>query len=134
TCPFSIFYRSTESLNIIVTDSIKMPLVGTKVEILHFGAIYGTYISNKTVQPIDPGRTNGNGQILLYDLPRGNYTIKVIWQGNVVKEEMVTTDKSINYIFTNVFHFPLWILVFGAVSGMLLLMGVIIYLKYNKFH
>ncbi|MHA2035412.1 MAG: hypothetical protein ACW972_04235 [Promethearchaeota archaeon] len=132
TCPFSIQYRATQTLNIIVTDNIKMPLVGVKVEILHFGATYGTYISNKTVQPIDPGRTNENGQVLLDDIPRGNYTARVIWQGKIVKDAIVSTDLGVNYVLTNVPHFPLWILIFGMISGIILVVGTLFYLKFKK--
>jgi len=132
TCPFSIKYLATHTLKIVVTDAIKMPLVGVNIEILYFGAIYGTYISNKSAQPINLGRTDGNGQVVLYDVPRGNYTVRVLWQGNVVKEATVTTDKETNFVFTNVPHFPLWILIFGMICGIFLVVGALFYLKYKK--
>ncbi|MFX1455090.1 MAG: hypothetical protein ACFFDB_06910 [Promethearchaeota archaeon] len=132
TCPFSIQYIVSETLNIIVTDSIKMPLVGVNIEILFWGAKFGTYISNISTQPISPGLTNGNGQVILYDVPRGNYTARVIWQGAVVKESTITTDKEVNYIFTNVPHFPLWIMIFGMISGIILVFGALFYIKYKK--
>jgi len=132
TCPFSIQYRATQTLDIIITDTIKMPLVGANIEILHFGVKYGTYVSNESVQPINPGTTDENGQIRLYDVPRGNYTVRVIWQGKVVTEATVTTDKEVNYVFTSIPHFPLWILIFGMISGILLVAGALFYLKYNK--
>ncbi len=133
TCPFTIKYLATQTLNIIVTDVIKMPLVGVTIEILLFGAMYGTYVSNKSIQPINPGITDVNGQVVLDDVPRGNYTVRVIWQGKVVKETTVTTDKEINYVFTSVPHFPLWILIFGMTSGIILAVGAILYLKNKKF-
>lgn len=133
TCPISIKYSAMETLRIVVTDVIRMPLVGVEIEILHFGVRYGTYISNESVQPIDPGRTDENGQVVLYDVPRGNYTARVIYQGKIIKEVEVTTDKETNYVFTSVPHYPLWILVFGAINGIILLVGVIFYLKYKKF-
>ena len=132
TCPFSIQYRATQTLNIIITDTIKMPLVGANIEILHFGVKYGTYVSNESVQPINPGTTDENGQIRLYDVPRGNYTVRVIWQGKLVTESTVTTDKEVNYVFTSVPHFPLWILIFGMISGIILVVGALFYLKYKK--
>ncbi len=132
TNPLSIKYLATQTLKIVVTDTIKMPLVGANVEILHYGAIYGTYISNKSAQPINPGTTDGNGQVVLYDVPRGNYTVRVLWQGKLVMEATVTTDKEINYVFTSVPHFPLWILIFGMVSGIILVIGAVFYLKYKK--
>jgi len=132
TCPFSITYTATEILTIVVTDNIKMPLVGANIEILLFGVKYGTYISNKSVQPIHPGTTDGNGQLVLNDVPRGNYTVRVIWDGKVVTEAIVTTDKEVNYVITSVPHFPLWILIFGMTSGIILVVGALFYLKYKK--
>lgn len=132
TCPFSIQYIATGILNIIVTDRIKMPLVGVNLEILYMGAKYGTYISNITTQPIPPGPTDGNGQIILYDVPRGEYTARVIWQGAVVKESTISTDEEINFIFTNVPHFPLLIMIFGLISGIVLVFGALFYIKYKK--
>ncbi|KKL66683.1 hypothetical protein LCGC14_2142520, partial [marine sediment metagenome] len=113
TSPFSVKYETDHTLRIIITDNIKMPLVGARVEIFFFAVKYGTYVSNQHIQPIDPGRTDENGQVVLYDVPRGNYTVRVIWQGKLVKETTVNTDKEVNYVFTRVPHFPLWILIFG---------------------
>ncbi|MHA1986892.1 MAG: hypothetical protein ACW98D_09660 [Promethearchaeota archaeon] len=132
TCPFSITYTATETLKIIVTDMAKMPLIGVNIEILHFGVKYGTYISNKSVQPIHPGTTDENGQLIIYDVPRGNYTVRVMWEGKVAIETTVTTDKEINYILTTIPHFPLWILIFGTISGIFLLVGALFYLKNKK--
>ncbi|GAG68500.1 unnamed protein product, partial [marine sediment metagenome] len=132
TCPFSITYTATEILKIIVTDMAKMPLVGVNIEILHFGVKYGTYISNKSIQPIHPGTTDENGQLVLYDVPRGNYTVRVIWEGQVATEAIVTTDEEVNYVFTSIPHFPLWIIIFGMISGIILLVGVLFYLKNKK--
>jgi len=132
TCPFSITYTATETLKIVVTDLVKMPLVGVNIEILYFGVKYGTYISNKTVQPIHPGTTDENGQVVLYNVPRGNYTARIIWEGKVAIEATVTTDKEINYVFTNIPQFPLWILIFGVISGIILLVGALLYLKNKK--
>ncbi len=132
TCPISIKYLATQTLTIVVTDTIKMPLVGANVEILYFGAMYGTYISNKSVQPINPGRTDENGQVVLYDVPRGNYTVRIIWQGKLVKETTVNTDKEVNYVFTRVPHFPLWILIFGITTVITTAVGLMYYLKNKK--
>jgi len=132
TCPFSIEYNTSQKLKIVITDNIKMPLVGAKIEVFYFGAIYGTYISNKTIQPIIPSKSDENGQIVLYNVPRGNYTIRVYWEGRFVKEASISTFNEINYVYTSIIHFPLWILVFGGTNGIILILGVIFYLKYKK--
>ncbi|MFX1343853.1 MAG: hypothetical protein ACFFAI_02010 [Promethearchaeota archaeon] len=132
TCPFSIKYSTFHKLKIVITDNIKMPLVGAEIEVFYCGAKYGTYVSNTTSQPIIPSKSDGNGQIVLYNVPRGNYTIRVYWRGKFVKEASVSTYKEINYISTNVVHYPFWILVFGGINGIILIVGAIFYLKYKK--
>jgi len=133
TCPFTIRYSATQTLKILVTDNIKMPLIGANIEILLFGAIYGTYIANKSSQPIYPGTTDGNGQFVLYDVPHGNYTVRVIYQGKIVKETIIDTNEEVNYVFTSVPHFPLLILIFGMTSVIILAIGALFYNKYKKF-
>ncbi len=132
TCPFSIEYFTFQKLKIVITDNIKMPLVGAKIKVFHFGAIYGTYISNKTIQPIIPSKSDENGQIVLYNVPRGNYTISVYWEGRLVKEASISTFNEVNYVYTNIIHTPLWIIIFGGINGMILILGAIFYLKYKK--
>ncbi|MBA7541350.1 hypothetical protein ES705_33662 [subsurface metagenome] len=132
TCPFSIEYFTFQKLKIVITDNIKMPLVGAKIEVFHFGVIYGTYISNKTIQPIIPLKSDENGQIVLYNVPRGNYTIRVYWEGRFVKEASISTFNEINYVYTSIIHSPLWIIIFGGIIGIILILGAIFYLKYKK--
>ena len=132
TCPFSIKYSTFHKLKIAITDNIKMPLVGAEIEVFLYGVKYGTYISNTTSQPIIPAKSDGNGRIILYNVPRGNYTIRVYWRGKFVKEASVSTYKEINYVSTNVVHYPLWILVFGGINGIILILGAIFYIRYKK--
>ena len=133
TNPILIKYIASHVLNGVITDNIKMPLVGAIVEIFLLGVKYGTYISNATVQPIDPGRTDESGKFELHNVPRGNYTLRVFWEGNVVKEVIITTDREVNYVFTSVPHFPLWIIIFGMTSGIILVVGTLFYRKNKKF-
>ncbi|MFX0030920.1 MAG: hypothetical protein ACFE8B_17030 [Candidatus Hermodarchaeota archaeon] len=130
-CPVLIKYFTFQKLKIIITDDIKMPLVGAKIEIFHFGAPYGTYISNITSQPIIPRRSDENGKIVVNNVPRGNYTIRIYWQGNFVKEASISTFTETNYIYTNIPHSPLWIIIFGTIIGIVLIIGAIFYLKYK---
>ncbi|MFX1348790.1 MAG: hypothetical protein ACFE92_08975 [Promethearchaeota archaeon] len=132
TCPFIIKYASTQPLRIVVTDNIKMPLVGADLEIYYFGQKYGTFISSDHVQPISPGKSNENGEIKLNDVPNGNYTIRVYYNGIFLKESVVNTKNEINYVYTNYPHFPFWIIIFGSINGLILLFGVIFYLKNKK--
>lgn len=132
TCPFIIKYEATQNLRIIITDNIKMPLVGASVEVYYSGQKFGTYISNEQVQPIPPGMTNEYGEILLNDVPHGNFTIQVYYNGVFLKESNVSTYNNINYIYTEYPHFPVWILIFGIINGIILIIGLGFYLKYKK--
>jgi len=131
-CPFMITYTTNVNLRIIITDVIRMPLVGAKIDIFYHNKSYGTYISNDHVQPIGVGRSDGNGEISIPNVPRGNYTVKVYYEGNFLKEANVNTFEDRNFIHTTAPHFPLWLIIFGATNASVLLIGIIIYLKYKK--
>ncbi|MFW9989861.1 MAG: carboxypeptidase-like regulatory domain-containing protein [Candidatus Odinarchaeota archaeon] len=132
TCPSIIEYKPTQTLRIVVTDSIKMPLIGAEVKVFYYGKEYGTYISRNWTQPIALGKTNENGEVSLKYVPAGNYTIKVYKSGLLLKESTCKTINSINYVNTSYPHFPIWIIIFGTLNGIILILGVIFYLKYKK--
>lgn len=132
TCPCTINYISDQILRVAVTDNIKMPLVGARIDIFYYGVEYGTYISNENIQPIPAGNTNENGEIILFNVPYGNYTIRVYFNGIFIKESIASTLNSINYIYTNYPHFPIWLLIFGLINGVIILFGIIFYLKKKK--
>lgn len=132
TCPFIIKYETTQNLHVVITDNIKMPLVGASVEVFYYGKKFGTYISNDRIQPIHPGITNEHGVIKLNNVPYGNYTIRVYYNAKFIIESTVNTYNEINYIYTNVPHVPLWILIFGISNGSILIIGMAFYLKYKK--
>jgi len=132
TCPFIIKYKSDQSLRVIITDNIKMPLVGARLEVFYYGVEFGTYMSNDSVQPISPGMTNEYGEIILNNVPYGNYTVRVYYNRIFLKEATVNTVNNINYIYTNYPHFPLWLVIFSAINGIIIFFGIIFYLKNKK--
>ncbi len=132
TCPSIIKYEPTQTLRVVVTDNIKMPLIGANVKVYYFGQEYGTYISKNRTQPIAPGKTNENGEIVLKYIPAGNYTIKVYYHGILLKNSIGSTYNIRNYINTVYPHFPLWIVIFGIFNGIILIFGAIFYIKYKK--
>jgi len=132
TNPFLLNYYALNDLKIIITDNIRMPLVGYRIELIYFGKKYGTYISNDFIQPMAEMYSDENGEILIENVPNGNYTVKV-YQGNTqIAETLINTFREVNYFRTNVLHFPLWILIFGGISGFLLLIGLVLYFNYKK--
>lgn len=132
TCPFIIKYIPTQTLRVVVSDSIKMPLIGANIKIFYFNKEYGTYISKDRSQPMTPGKSNENGEVALQNVPRGNYTISIYYNGRFLKESICSTDNYRNYINTNYPHFPIWIIIFGVISGIILIFGVVFYRKYKK--
>ncbi len=132
TCPFSVNYVAVDKLRIIVTDNIKMPIMDLKLRIYYYDLNYGTYISNNRTQPIAPLKTNENGEVSLNNVPKGNYTVEVYQYGNLIVRTNVSTYNEINYIYTNIMHIPIWILIFGSINGSFLIIGIIVYLKNKK--
>jgi len=132
TNPCSLKYSATNDLKIILTDSIRMPLVGYRVELNYYGKKYGTYISNDFNQPMAYAYSDENGEILIENVPSGNYTVKV-YQGTVlITEFQINTFREVNYLITDIFHLPLWILIFGGINGILILLGLLLYFNYMQ--
>jgi hypothetical protein len=116
----------------VITDNIKMPLVGARAVVFYYGVEYGTYMSISSIQPIPPGNTNEHGEFTLFNVPHGNYSIRVYHNNIFLKESTVSTTNDINYIYTDYPHFPLWLMLFGILNGSIVLVGAIFYLKYKK--
>lgn len=132
TSPFLLKYDATNDLKIIITDNIRMPLIGYRIKLLYFGKVFGTYISNDLTQPMAPAYSNENGEILIENVPNGNYTVKIYQDNVIIMDAIINTFSEVNYINTKVLYFPLWILVFGGINGALILIGLIIYFNHKR--
>jgi hypothetical protein len=131
-CPFIIKYETERDLKIIITDNIRMPISGLDVKIYYYGELYGTYISQELSQPIGPTITDENGEILVKDVPNGNYTIKIYQGVNLIKEAEVSSYLEINYVTTQIIHFPIIVFIFSSIGGLIFILGLRIYLKQKK--
>ncbi len=132
TNPCSLKYSATNDLKLVITDNILMPLVGYRIELTYYGKNYGTYISNDFNQPMAYAYSDENGEILIENVPNGNYTVKVFQGTEPITVFQINTFREVNYLITDVFHFPLWILIFGGINGILILLGLILYFNYTK--
>ena len=130
--PFTLKYETIENLKIIITDNIHMPILGLEVEINYYGKRYGTYISNNRTQPNCPVVTNENGEILLTNVSNGNYIVKIYQNNELIMEAPVSSYREINYVITTIPHFPSWIIIFGSMNGIILVGGILFYLKNKK--
>ncbi len=130
-CPLVFRYKTAYDLRILITDNINSPLIDAEVKLYYYGALYGTYMSNEDTQPIPTPKTDENGEILIKNVPNGNYTLKIYQNDQKIMETTVTTYTDINYVVTNVIHAPLWILLFASVSLTIFVIGFVFY-NHNK--
>ncbi|TFF97379.1 MAG: hypothetical protein EU540_08890 [Promethearchaeota archaeon] len=132
-CPFTIRYETSKDLRIVITDNINMPLSDLKVVIYFYDEKFGTYISKDKSQPLGPSITDENGEVLIEDVPNGNYTAKIYKRDSDdwIKKAEVSAFLDINYIVTPIIHFPLLILIFGGIGGIFFILGLIFYLKHE---
>ena len=133
-CPFTFKYETDRDLRVIITDNIRMPIVGLDVVVFYFGEKYGTYISKEVNQPIGPTITDQNGEILVENVPNGNYTIKIYdpITEELIFEAEVSAFTDINYVLTPIVHFPLIILIFSISSLSIFGIGYKIFKKQKK--
>lgn len=131
-CPFTLTYEADNELDIIVRDSLEMPLIGLEIKVYSHGELYGTYISKELIQPHASLTTNENGEISLNNLPNGNYTIKIYYYGIHRVTSMVSTEQQVHYIDTNILHVPILIMVFGFSSAVILGIGILLYYRRNN--
>jgi len=132
TNPCTVNYDATSDLKIIITDNIRMPLVGYRVELIYFEKKYGTYISNDLNQPMAKTYSDENGVVLIENVPNGNYTLRIFQGITLISETLINTFREVNYLVTDILHFPLWILIFGGISGFIFLIGLVYYFNYMK--
>jgi len=125
-------YQTTEFLSVVVSDHIKAPLAGMILKFYFFNQTYGTYISSVKSQPIPQKITNYAGQVLLYNVPIGVYTVEVYNSlGQFIMNGTADTSIALNYIDTTIMHFPTWIIIFSIIYSIILGLGAWIYIK-NK--
>ena len=132
TCPFMISYRATRNLRVVITDNIQMPISGLNIELFYFGLPYGTYISNDKIQPMAPISTDGAGEIIVRNVPNGNFTIRILQNQIPIMETIVSSYTDINHVNTTLLHFPLIIIILSIFFGLITLIGLAIYLKFRR--
>jgi len=132
TNPFFITYNANNDLLIIITDIIHMPIMNLNLELYFYNKPFGTYISNDFIQPSASISTDFNGEVSIKNLPTGNYTLRIFRKSNLIKETVINTFSKTHYIITDVLHFPLVIMIFGLISGIIFLIGLILYLNSKR--
>jgi len=130
-CPFMIKYETSNDLKMVVTDNIGMPLVNVEIVLYYYGEKFGTYISKENTQPLGPIITDENGEAIVKNVPNGNYTAKIYPKDSdeLLVEAEVSAFLELNYIRTSIIHVPILILLFGGITGVILILGLRIYRK-----
>ncbi|MHA1821817.1 MAG: hypothetical protein ACTSU2_06070 [Promethearchaeota archaeon] len=126
-----IRYQAERILNIMIVDKENFPLKGVEVKIYYMNVSYGTVMSYKGNEVIPPLITDNYGQVIVPDVPYGNYYIEVIKNGHTLVNSTVTTEYTLNIVSTTIPHFPLWILIYASASTVIMITGWILYRK-NK--
>ena len=128
-CPFSIQYNATEDLVVRIYDNIGMPLVGLEVVVDYQDEPYGTFISNDQCQPLSSQTTDINSEIIVKNVPMGDYIIHIYQYGLYQGTFTVNSYVEINYITSGIVHFPAWLLIFGLINLSILAIGYNLYRK-----
>ena len=126
-------YTVPSSLAIKVVDKINNPLRKADVK-LNFGnstnATYGTMISEELVIPYAYKITSSLGMVYYPDVPRGNYTVDVFYNGKQVAFGIpIDTYTNDIVVFSLVPHFPTWMIIFASTSALIGIVGYIIMKK-----
>jgi len=127
----TITYKASHSLNLIVLDNVKIPVGGAELKIFYQDVPFGTLMSAVKTNQIPLKYTDNSGQVILSNVPNGKYSIEVYYKGKYISTYNVTTTNSLNYIFTSIPHFPIWIIIFSCISLVICLNGIYIYRKYR---
>ena len=96
------------------------------------GIMLGGYL-NKFYEA-EGEKLNENGEVTIDDVPNGNYTAKIFHVDGEIKlaEAEVSAFLDLNYVKTQIIHFPILILIFGGITGIILILGLKIYRKREK--
>lgn len=130
----TVKYFATHTLEFIVADAIKVPLTGYTVNVYYGGLLFGTRMNAYFTYPGSQKTTNDQGQIIIRNVPVGNFTIELL-DANGVPIENLTANSlhsfSENLLVSSVPHIPSIISIFGGLSLGILLIGLFLYRKNN---
>ncbi len=126
----TIEYETIQTLSLIVADEINNPLPGYQVNIIRGNTLFGPKMNLYDSNPIATKVADGNGQVIVYFVPRGEYTIEILnAKGKSIFNTTATTEKPLNILATNVTHFPTVIFILAGISIGMLISGLTIYRK-----
>ena len=121
-------YRSLRTLSIVIADKIRTPLEGYRINIYLGNQPYGSKINQFHKYPMATKVTDENGVVAVKWVPIGEFTIEIMDKnGNFIANKTADSDTNINFIVTDIEHFPATILVYSGISVFFILLGMIIY-------
>ncbi|WP_457556489.1 hypothetical protein [Candidatus Harpocratesius sp.] len=126
----TVKYRATRDLNLVIADNTKTPISGIKVNIFFANQPFGSKISLYDNLPYPVKTSDNNGRIIIYGVPIGDYIIEILDNsGHHLQNLTASSLIDENLIVTTIPHFPLVIIIFGVVSAVCIVTGLIIYKK-----
>ncbi len=82
--------------------------------------------------PMAPAITNEYGEVIIKDVPNGNFTVYIYSGDQLLTKSSVNPFIYTNYIPTDIAHFPIWIIIFGTINGIIAFIGILIHLSNKK--
>ncbi len=125
----TIRYRSQKRINLLLLDTINIPITGAEVVLYYEGVVWGSVMSNDKTYPIASKISDSTGQIMIPDLADGNYTIEISYNNEFIMNISVDPDLVINIINTPIPHFPTWILIYNSIFVIITVIGFFLYNK-----
>lgn len=126
----TVKYQATRDLNLVITDNTKTPISGIKVNIYFCGQRFGSKMSLFDNLPYPSKTSDDFGRISVYGVPIGDYSIEILdSNGNSLQNLTASSLQAENLIVTDIPHFPMTVIIFGAVSVSCIIVGIIIWKK-----
>ena len=121
-------YIAQFGARIRVLDEARNPLIRASVELDYFGKDFGVLMANDGFIAFPSKLSNNLGEVYYNNLPEGNYSLKVLYQGEVVKVQNFTlgeTNQISNFdIVTIVPYPPLYLISWIAAFAIITIVGL----------
>jgi hypothetical protein len=76
--------------------------------------------------------TDSQGQVVINQVPYGNYTISVYYMNKFVENVTASTTNALNFLVTQIPQFPVWVIIYASISLVFVMSGLKIYKKNSR--
>jgi hypothetical protein len=128
----SLYYKSKYTLNLVIADKAQIPIQNVKLVVYYQDVPYGSVITSTEVYQLAPQYTDSLGQVVINEVPYGNFTLGVYYYNNFIQNISASSSISLNFLVTEIPHFPTWIIIYASISLVFVLSGLKIYKKNSR--